>query len=136
MGLFVTAMLIQVERDLSRFRIASAGHNHQILYRKSSGNIESLSAGGPPLGAFPNANYKETIVHYEPGDLLILYTDGITEAHNKEFELYGEERLFSLVPDIGEQEPQDVARRIIEEVATFRDGVEPSDDTTLMAVRL
>ncbi|MCB1138440.1 MAG: SpoIIE family protein phosphatase [Leptospiraceae bacterium] len=136
MGLFVTAMLIQVERDLARFRIASAGHNHQILYRKSSGDIESLSAGGPPLGAFPNANYKETIVHYEPGDLLILYTDGITEAHNQSFELYGEERLFSLVPEIGSQEPQDVARIIMEEVATFRSGMEPSDDTTLMAVRL
>jgi len=69
MGLFVTVMLIQIERDLRRIRVASAGHNHQILFRRSIKQIELLSAKGPPLGAIPDAEYKEKIYHYEPGDL-------------------------------------------------------------------
>jgi len=88
MGLFVTVMLIQIERDLRRMRVASAGHNHQILLRRSIKQIELLSAKGPPLGAIPDAEYKEKIYHYEPGDLLVLYTDGITEAYKENYVQY------------------------------------------------
>lgn len=135
-GIFVTVMLIQIERDLRRFRMASGGHNHQILYRRSTNAIESLSARGFPLGAFPECEYLEKVVDYEPGDLLLLYTDGITEAQNHSFDEFGEERLFSLVRDQAAQEPRVLIEQVFQAVNVFQAGAEPSDDATMMCIRL
>ncbi|GIX42545.1 MAG: hypothetical protein KatS3mg129_2278 [Leptospiraceae bacterium] len=136
MGLFVTVMLIQVERDLGRIRVASAGHNHQILFRNSIRQIELLSAKGPPLGAIPDAEYKEKIYHYEPGDLLILYTDGITEAYKENYEQYGEDRLFDLIRKNYNKTPKEIVQIIFDDVQNFINGFEMMDDATLMVVRL
>lgn len=136
MGLFVTVMLVQVERDLDRLRIASAGHNHQILYRARTGRIESLSGQGPPLGTFEGAEYREKIYHYEKGDLLVLYTDGISEAQKQNFEQYGEDRLFDLIRRVGHLEPSDIVKEIFADVNSFIAGAEQMDDATVMVVRL
>jgi serine phosphatase RsbU (regulator of sigma subunit)/uncharacterized protein YigA (DUF484 family) len=136
MGLFVTVMLVQVERDMDRLRIASAGHNHQILYRARTGRIESLSGQGPPLGTFEEAVYREKIYYYEKGDLLVLYTDGISEAQKPNFEQYGEDRLFDLIRRIGHLEPAEIVKRIFADVREFIEGAEPMDDATVMVVRL
>ncbi len=136
MGLFVTVMLIQIERDLERLRVGSAGHNHQILYRKRLDQIELLSAKGPPLGAIPNAEYKEKIYHYEKGDLLILYTDGITEAYRENYEQYGEDRLFQMIKKNAEKSPKELVKTIFDDVQKFIEGFEMMDDATLMIVRL
>lgn len=136
MGLFVTVMLIQIERDLERLRVGSAGHNHQILYRKKLNQIELLSAKGPPLGAIPNAEYKEKIYHYEKGDLLILYTDGITEACRENYEQYGEDRLFQVIKANAQRTPKELVHIIFEDVQKFIEGFEMMDDATLMIVEL
>ncbi|MFN3603420.1 MAG: SpoIIE family protein phosphatase [Leptonema sp. (in: bacteria)] len=136
MGLFVTVMLIQIERDLKRLRIGSAGHNHQILYRKDLKQIELLSAKGPPLGAIPNAEYKESIYHYTEGDFLVLYTDGITEAHRENYEQYGEDRLFEVIKKNSEKSPKELVDMIFNDVLNFIEGFEMMDDATLMIVRL
>jgi len=136
MGLFVTVMLIQIERDLRRMRVASAGHNHQILLRRSIKQIELLSAKGPPLGAIPDAEYKEKIYHYEPGDLLVLYTDGITEAYKENYVQYGEDRLFDMIQKNYEKKPKELVRLIFDDVQNFIEGFEMMDDATLMIVSL
>jgi serine phosphatase RsbU (regulator of sigma subunit) len=136
MGLFVTVMLIQIERDLSRIRVASAGHNHQILFRNSLKQIELLSAKGPPLGAIPGAEYKEKIYHFEPNDLLVLYTDGITEAYRENYEQYGEDRLFKLIQENYHRKPKELVQMIFDDVQKFIEGYEMIDDATLMIVRL
>lgn len=136
MGLFVTVMLVQVERDMERMRIASAGHNHQILYRARTSTIELLSGQGPPLGTFAEAEYREKIYHFNRGDLLVLYTDGITEAQREHFEQYGEDRLFDLIRRVGERNPPDVVQAIFDDVLDFTGGAEFVDDATVMVVRL
>lgn len=135
MGIFVTCMLIQVERDLGRLRLASAGHNHQILLR-SDGNVESLSARGKPLGIFEESVYEERVVDYAPGDLLLLYTDGITEANNEALDEFGEDRLFELFQSLGQARPSAIVEQIFADVNEFRAGFESSDDATMMVVRL
>ncbi len=135
LGIFVTVMLIQLEKELGRFRLASAGHNHQILCR-SNGKIESLSARGTPLGVFEDCEYLEQVVEYSPGDLLLLYTDGITEACNNSFEEFGEDRLFEVVEKNWNAAPTGIIEIIFNEVALFQAGHEPSDDATMMVVRL
>ncbi|KAB2932621.1 MAG: SpoIIE family protein phosphatase [Leptonema illini] len=136
MGLFVTVMLVQVERDMDRLRLASAGHNHQILYRARTGSIESLSGQGPPLGTFEGAEYREKIYHYDKGDLLVLYTDGISEAQKQNFEQYGEDRLFDLIRRLGHLEPTEIVKAIFADVNDFIEGAEQMDDATVMVVRL
>ncbi len=136
MGMFVTVMLIQVERDLGRLRLASAGHNHQILYRVGSDAIESLSAKGSPLGVFEGTEYLDRVVEYTSGDLLLLYTDGITEAFNLKYEEFGEDRLFDLVRTNREAAPAQLVDEIVRQVETFRNGAELGDDATMVVVRL
>ena len=135
MGIFVTCMLIQVERDVGRLRLASAGHNHQILLR-SDGAVESLSARGKPLGIFDDSEYEERVVEYSAGDLLLLYTDGITEANNEALDEFGEDRLFELFRSLGSARPQAIVDRIYVDLNEFRAGFESSDDATMMVVRL
>ena len=136
MGMFVTLMLIQVERNLGRLRLASAGHNHQILFRMNTGQVESLSAKGSPLGVFEDTEYLDRVIEYNPGDLLLLYTDGITEAYNDSFEEFGEERLFELVRANRDAAPDDLRDEIMRRVGDFTAGVEPADDATMVVVRL
>ena len=136
LGIFVTCMLIQLEREFGRFRMASAGHNHQILLRQDTGTAESLSGRGTPLGVFDNCEYLEKIVEYRPGDILILYTDGITEAHNSSYEEFGEERLFEIVQKSHASSPRQLIDVIFSEVMKFQAGVEASDDATMMVIKL
>lgn len=134
--LFVTCMLIQVEREFARLRLASAGHNRQILFRRRSNELELLSGKGAPLGAFPGTEYMERIYEYEPGDLLVLYTDGVTEATNRFFQEFGDDRLFALIREHSTRSPEEVIRLVFEDVTRFREGFEASDDATMMVVRL
>ena len=135
MVIFVTVMLVQLEKEHYRLRLASAGHNHQILYRQGGG-VEMLSAKGPPLGIYGDVEYFDSIVEYSPGDVLILYTDGISEANDRVYGEYGEERLFELVAKNGQRSAQDLIDIIFADVIRFRNGMEPSDDATMMVVRL
>lgn len=135
MVIFVTVMLVQLEREHYRLRLASAGHNHQILYRAGQG-VEMLSAKGPPVGIYGDVEYFDNIFEYAPGDLLILYTDGITEANNTTYDEFSEERLFELVEKHHAEAPQDLIDIVFADVNKFRDGMEPSDDATMMVVRL
>ncbi|MCB1308861.1 MAG: GAF domain-containing protein [Leptospiraceae bacterium] len=135
-GLFVTCMLIQIEREFNRFRMASAGHNHQVLYRTTEDRVEVLSARGMPLGIFENTEYIEKIVTYNPGDVLVLYTDGITEANNPEFDEFGEERFFELIQRHGKDDPAALIRLTFEAIDNFSRGAEAADDSTMMVIRL
>ncbi len=136
-GLFVTVMLVQVEKEYRRLRFASAGHNHQLLLRRKEGIIENLSTKGPPLGIFPQAVFQEKLVYYDKGDVLILYTDGITESEGQEdLNFFGEERLYQSVLSRKDKEPSFIADGIFSDIAAFTEGREQFDDSTLMVVRL
>ncbi len=135
-GIFVTCMLIQIEREYRRIRLASAGHNRQYLFRPSRGSLEILSGKGAPLGIFEGTNYLEKLVDYEPGDLLVLYTDGITEANDRHYAEYGEERFIEVVRRNAGLPPDGIIRAVFDDVDRFRDGFEATDDATMLVMRL
>jgi sigma-B regulation protein RsbU (phosphoserine phosphatase) len=105
------------------------------------GSVIALNVdGGLPLGIFPNQAYEQTTVTLEPGDLLLLYTDGITEAMApldgaKSRELFGSDRLDELLVDCVDCDVQECINRIRAALAAFSQNAPPADDQTLIAIR-
>jgi sigma-B regulation protein RsbU (phosphoserine phosphatase) len=112
----------------------SAGHNPGLLLR-ATGGTETLGATGVPVGMFPDASWKEESVTLSPGDLLCVYTDGLTEAVNVREEEFGLERLSAALAS-GRQEPAgQLCERILGEIADFARDMPQYDDQTLLLLR-
>ncbi|GBF51997.1 serine phosphatase RsbU, regulator of sigma subunit [Leptospira ryugenii] len=133
--MFVTAMLARINMSKKEITYSSAGHNMQLMYRKKHHKIQHLSGKGQPMG-ISNCEFSEHIVSYQPGDLLVLYTDGVTEAMNTREELFGEERLESAVLAHINDPPEVIRKAILQKVGEFIGDAEPHDDISLFIVRL
>ena len=132
---FATCVLAEVSADGSAFSFSNAGHNYPII-RSANGSCRFLDEGGIPLGIEPGAVYTQGKASLEPGDALVMYTDGITDARNRLGEDFGEERLVSLVERMPERFTADeIVRAISDEVARFSDGADQMDDITLVALK-
>lgn len=132
---FATCFLAEVAGDELTLSFANAGHNYPIL-RSASGTCRYLTDGSIPLGIEPNVHYPQSETTLRPGDALILYTDGITDARNRLGEDFGETRLMELVERIPARfTAEEIIRTIADEVARFSDGAEQMDDITLVALK-
>jgi sigma-B regulation protein RsbU (phosphoserine phosphatase) len=129
---FLTAFFGLLEPESGALRYVSAGHNPALL-RRASGTIEPLKATGVPLGMFPNAAWKEEAVTLESGDLLCVYTDGVSEALDAADEEFGLERLGKLL--VPEASTQEICRSVFDAVEEFAADVPQYDDQTLLLVR-
>ncbi len=115
-----------------RLRYVNAGHNPPMLI--STENCHRLNAGGVPLGIFPEATFEMGEAVLNPGDLLVLYSDGVTEAGMKHGRELGEDGLRSLVQTNRLKPLAEVQRAVLAEVRQ-RTGDEPDDDITLLIVK-
>lgn len=115
----------------------NAGHCAPMLVRSRQGRKEllGLEEGGPVLGLLPRARYEQASITLEPGDFLVVYSDGVIEAANAAGEEFGEERLRALLESSNEQTAAGVEERILTAVRTFVGNEEPQDDLTLAVVR-
>lgn len=117
----------------------NAGHLPPLLIRQTvSGSFEvlRLDEGGPVLGVLPGATYRQTQVPVQPGDLLVVYSDGILEAANALDEEFGEERILAAVEENWAGSPTEICDAVLSKVRTFLGKELPHDDQTLMVVRL
>ncbi len=114
-------------------RYTNAGHLPPILLRQ--GKISRLNVDGLVVGAFSFATYEESALHLESGDVLVLYTDGITEPENEYGEEFGEERLQALLLAHGEKDARELADILVEAVRDWVGDAEPFDDITLLIVK-
>ncbi len=113
----------------------NAGHPPAILVR-ADGSVERLSTGGILLGPTADARYAIGLTRLEPGDLLALYTDGITEAREPvEEREFSEERLVSLLHEMRQEDPRRIVDRVFDEVARFTGLDTPEDDQTLYLIQ-
>lgn len=113
----------------------NAGHNRPLLYRPRLGTFEFLPRGGRPLGWFADLPVRAVEYTLEPGDILVYYTDGLSEAENIHREPYGETRLVDVVRDSAGRTAAEILERITDSVLSFMGDAPPFDDTTLMVVR-
>ena len=111
----------------------SAGHNPTLVYGKSG--LRKFEAGGIPVGLFDSAPYESTTVQLDPGDTVVLYSDGVTEAHNVDGEEFGEQRLTDVVVQYHSQPAAEVLEKIVNAVTTFAHGAEQYDDVTAVVIR-
>ncbi|MEW5990501.1 MAG: PP2C family protein-serine/threonine phosphatase [Chloroflexota bacterium] len=130
-ALFVTASLAVVDATSGAVRYALAGHEPPLVARHDGG-VDRLEAGGPILGAFDGATFelRETIL--APGDAMVLYTDGITEARDPARAFYGEDRLLAIIRGSCGRPAERIAEAVMDDVTAFRREAEPFDDLTLL----
>jgi sigma-B regulation protein RsbU (phosphoserine phosphatase) len=111
----------------------NAGHLPPILIRQ--GNAATLDTNGTVVGAFPFSHYDESHIAFEPGDLLVCYTDGITEPENAYGEMFGEERLIDLVKRSAHEDDHVIIKKVIDAVRNWHSAEELPDDMTLLIAR-
>lgn len=130
---FVTLFFAVYDPVSREVRYVNAGHNPGV--RLAEGEATLLPSGGPPIGILPDVVYRETLVPLVPGQTLVLYSDGITEAVNGADEEFGMERLIRLVKDGRDAPPETLSGRIFEAVSEFTRGVPQYDDQTVLVAR-
>jgi sigma-B regulation protein RsbU (phosphoserine phosphatase) len=133
---FVTAFYGVYDPVRRTLTYSSAGHNPPRLKRCGDRSIHSLEeVGGPPLGLFDNLEYDQTTLSLLPGDVLVFYTDGITEAMNAQNRQFGPERLDSVFNRC-DLDADTIIRAIIEAIEEFTGGQPPEDDRTLLVAKV
>ncbi|MEO5616472.1 MAG: PP2C family protein-serine/threonine phosphatase [Candidatus Eisenbacteria bacterium] len=133
---FATFFLARIEEESLRLSFCNAGHNYPIVFR-DEGAREFLVRGGVVVGILEDAQFEEETVTLRPGDRLVFYTDGVSEAANPAGELYGEDRLYDLITSMPrELSAREVTDRIVDSVNQYLAGAEAGDDITLMVLRV
>jgi len=133
-GMFVTVLAGIYDYDTQTFHYYSAGHNPAIV-RREDGNIEVLRHHGIAMGVLPTKDQFAESIQLKRGDAVILYTDGVTEAHNEKYELYGEERLIQLIRSEGWRNASELVERIVTNVNEFAGTAPQHDDITLLIMK-
>jgi sigma-B regulation protein RsbU (phosphoserine phosphatase) len=129
---FVTLSCATVSED-GLLTYSNAGHNPPLLV--TGGTIRRLHAGGPMLGVFAGATFQEETVQLRPGDHIIMFSDGVTDALNSAAEEFGDQRLLACVGANCDRPPSDLVASALEAVRQFGGGTVHSDDATILVLR-
>jgi len=132
---FVSVFYGVLDTDHSNLRYARAGHDLPLLFSSTTGECRTLTGKGTVLGFIEEVGLEEVDVDLGPSDLLILYTDGITEARSLAGEFFGKERLRKFVNDVGGLGAGDMCDHIFEHVNHFQMGAVQHDDMALLVVK-
>ena len=129
---FLTLFLATLDAD-GTLIYSNSGQNPPFLVTRSG--TERLEAGGTLIGAFPNAAYPQETRHLSPGDTIVLFSDGVTDATSAEGVVFGDERLAAVIDVAAESSPDDILRSLFEAVDEFARAAEQQDDLTAVVVR-
>ncbi|MFC1851501.1 SpoIIE family protein phosphatase, partial [candidate division CSSED10-310 bacterium] len=124
-----------LDRKESSFFYTNAGHNPPLL-RRNEGHWEELTTGGMVVGLFDKQEYEQARVELQAGDIIILFTDGVTEAMNALDEEYEVPRLKQAIENYKDKSAHDICALIHEEIKRFEAGTDRHDDLTLMVIKV
>ena len=131
---FTTAVLSEYNPNSRRLTYVNAGHNAPIL-RRANGTLETLEAGGLPLGIRPATNYETASLELKPGDALIFFTDGVVEAFNGGGEEFGNARWLNAIRNLPDWDAQQTLQLLMKRVDEFVGVTRQSDDITCLVFR-
>ena len=136
-GMFATMFICRLDLKLGRLEYCNAGHNPPII-----GNAEGqytfldVKETNAPIGLWPDLDYVGEETDLPSGSTILLYTDGLNEAENRQQEQYGEDRIIQLMTSYANQSTRDIIETLKADIDQFRDGAEQNDDLTLLALRM
>jgi phosphoserine phosphatase RsbU/P len=130
---FVTMFLFALNLN-GEGRFINAGHTTAYLYRARSREIEQLESGGLILGAFDFATYQSYPLNLNQGDILVVYSDGVTDAQDPKGEMFGEERLIQLIKKEAPSGGEALEKGILQSIEEFTRGMAQTDDITFLLV--
>jgi predicted permease len=141
---YATFFYAQLDERRRQLRYVNAGHNAPYLLRagrrSTAGSapypIEELTVGGTVVGMFPDMEYEEATVELDSGDVLLVFTDGVPEAHNPENEEFGEERLQALLRQTAHLSAHDISARVAAEMNNWIRDAEQYDDLTFIVMKV
>ena len=131
---FVTALIAQMDCDRGVLTYCNAGHFPPILFRQD-GDVQLLETGGPLLGALQGAEFASGELTLEPGDTLVVYSDGVVECRNPEGEEFGLDRLIAALPRAKQQSAHGTLMMLLAVVQEFANGYPMSDDMSLTLIQ-
>ena len=131
---FTTAFISEYDAVHRTLHYINAGHNNPIL-RRSNGVIERLDVGGLPLGILPEAAYQAASVALDPGDWLVIFTDGVVEAENARQEEFDEMRLMNTINQSVAGAPAEMLKRLMADLDLFVGSTPQHDDVTCMMLK-
>jgi sigma-B regulation protein RsbU (phosphoserine phosphatase) len=117
------------------FLYANAGHNPPIFYKAETGETELLDTTGPLLGPAPNAPFYIESINFQKNDILLLFSDGITETADTKFIQYGDERLINKLKEVSSLSPKEIVITILEDVVKYSKNGSYTDDKTLVVIK-
>lgn len=132
--MFVTVFCAILDTRSGEVRFANAGHNPPLFTNSDKGYSYLPIKAGFVLGPMPGSEYVTESIVMKPGDVLFLYTDGVTEAKNRAAELFGEERLLDILQQNRSAEVSQLIHAVRAEVERHADGADQSDDVTMLAL--
>lgn len=134
-GMFITAFEGVLDLVTGEFRYVNAGHERPFIYRKGRGYEEYKTRAGFVLAGMENIKYKEQVIQLEVGDKIFQYTDGITEATDKDNQLYGMDRLNSVLNlKCSACSPEETLKLVKEDIDAFVGGADQFDDITMLCL--
>jgi serine phosphatase RsbU (regulator of sigma subunit) len=138
-GSFISASYFVINTTRKSVRYARAGHCPVLYYRAQTNCVEYFKDKGIALGMVRNKSYSNFIQPYEfeykPGDIMVLYTDGITEAKNQKNEEFGYDRLATLLSEVKDLTPKEIQDYLIKDLYEFSGTSNINDDYTTMIVK-
>lgn len=134
-NLFLSAIYASLDPRTGRLTYANAGHNKPLLLHDRSGEVEVLSARGIILGAFDDIEIEEAEIELAPGDVFILYTDGITEANDEKHRFFGEDRLQAILAENSDARAEEIAQAVTKALSRFTGNEPQADDFSLVALK-
>ncbi len=134
-GLFVTCFYALFDPVSGRVSFANGGHNYPLLYRRAANQVVPLTAQGIVLGVIPDPHFTPGEITLDHGDILLFYTDGITEAMNAQRELFGDERLAATLRAASQRSPAEIISAVLNAVNAFAGDTPQSDDMTMVVIK-
>lgn len=134
-GMFVSLIYMVLDTKTGHLTITNGGHLPPLWYRNQANSFITINnSTGIPLGILPEVEFREQIIHLQPGDQILLYTDGVTEAKNVRGKMFSMKRLQDIFANTG-RHPQILIDEIVKQVGKFSKNVPQHDDITLLAIK-
>jgi sigma-B regulation protein RsbU (phosphoserine phosphatase) len=136
LGFFITLFYAEIDVKSKYFRWVRAGHEPAILYDSNRESFEDLTGQGLPLGVSEDAVYEESVKHINPGQVILVGTDGIKETCNAKGEMFGKNRLKKIIRNNAQKSAKEIIDTVIDTLEHFRFPLETEDDITLVVIKV